>query len=878
MLRLCRAWFEIVSAVVPAARRAEWLAEWGAEVHWHVAERGAPRARSTIQLLTRCAGALPHALWTRKEEWTLDMLLHDLRYAVRQLAGRPAFTLLAVATLALGIGANTAIFSVVHGVLLKPLPYTEPDRLVQLWETNPLRNWTEATIAPANLQDWRARNRVFSDIAWYVGSDTREGGTTGYTLNEGREAEHVEGQLVGPNFFRVLGVQPAIGRDFRDDEATPGRHRVVLLAHGFWQRRFGGQASIVGSTIRMGPYQYLVAGIMPSGFRFGGRPVDFWAPLAWQDIFPTLRKPHFLRAIARLRPGVTVDAARREMTAIAAALEREYPETNTKMGVGLGPLDDWFVGHVRTALLVFLGAVGCLLLVVCANVANLMLSRAIGRAREIAIRSALGAGRLRLARQLLAESALLAVAGGGLGIAVASWGVQALVALSPPGVPRLADVAVDGWVLLFTAAVSGLTAFVFGLFPALHAARTDTAAALSSTARSGAPRSRFARRALVVVEVALAFVLVAGAGLMVRSFVLLQRVDPGFDPSNLLTMRIELPAQYDDDAKMASFFERVCDEIAAIPGVRAVGGSNRIALEGYVWTGDVSVEGRPDVWGRELRHKRVTRGYFAAMGLPLLDGRGLNEYDRQGAPTVVVVNETFAREFFPGESAVGRRVSFTRPSEKPRWVQIVGVVGDEKQDGLDAPVRSEVYESHLQSPFDGMTVVIRTAADPVAVAPLVRRAVARLDRTVAPFDLRTMDQRMAEAVTQQKLNVWIFGFFGTAALVLAALGVGGIVAFAVSSRTREFGVRVALGASRRDILRLVVLDGLRLALLGLGIGVALSVLLGRWLTTLLYQTAPADPFVLATVAGTLLAVALVAAYLPARAALRLDPIRVLRAE
>jgi putative ABC transport system permease protein len=378
--------------------------------------------------------------------------------------------------------------------------------------------------------------------------------------------------------------------------------------------------------------------------------------------------------------------------------------------------------------------------------------------------------------------------------------------------------------------------------------------------------------------VALAFVLVAGAGLMIRSFLLLQRVDPGFDPSGVLTARIELPAQYDDDAKIAAYFERLRDEIAAIAGVRAVGAANRIALEGYSWTGDLSVEGRPEVWGRELRHKRVVRGYAKALGLRLVEGRELDEFDREGTPGVVVVNETFAREYFPGESAVGRRVSFTRPHERPQWVTVVGVVGDEKQDGLDARVRPEVHESHLQTPDSDMTIVVRTATDPASYVPSLRQAVARLDPTVAPFDIRTMDERMAEAVTQQRLSVWIFGCFGVAALAIAALGVGGVVALAVTSRRREVAVRVALGATRGEVLRLVIGDGLRLALAGLALGLGLAVLLGRWLTSLLYQTAPADPVVLAVVAATLLAAALVAGYLPARAALRLDPIRVLRTE
>ena len=876
---LSGAWLEVVSAVVPAARRAEWLAEWHAEVHWYLADQRHPAGRRRVELTLRCLGALPHAVWTRKEEWSLDMLLHDLRYAARQLTGRPAFTMLAVLTLALGIGASTAVFSVVHGVLLKPLPYAQPERLVQLWETNPLRNWTEATIAPANLADWRERNRVFEDIAMYMGSDTREGGVSSYTLNEGPEAEHVQGLLVSPNFFRVLGVQPAVGRDFTADESTPGRHRVVVLSHSFWRRRFGGNPAVVGTTMRMGPHAYVVAGVMPSGFRFGGTEGDFWAPLAHTpEQYRALRRPHFLRAVARLRPGVTVEAARADLTAIAAALEKEYPETNARMGVGLGRLDDWFVGNVRLALLVFLGAVGCLLLVVCANVANLMLSRAIGRAREIAIRSALGAGRLRLARQLLTESALLAVAGGGLGIGVATWGVRALVALSPPGIPRLHDVAVDGRVLLFTATLTGLTAFVFGLVPALHAARTDAVEALSAVARSGAPRGRLARRALVVAEVALAFVLVIGAGLMMRSFVRLQQVNPGFDPSNVLTARIDLPAQYEDEGKIRAFYERVSNEVASIPGVRAVGAANKIALDGYAWTGDLSVEGRPEIWGRELRHKRVTAGYFEAIGLPVVEGRGFTAFDREGAPAVVVVNQTFAREFFPGESPVGRRVSFTRPHEPPTWVPIIGVVGDEKQDGLNVPVKTEVYESHLQVAASRMTFVIRTAGDAGAMAPLVRQAVARVDRSVALHDVRTMDERIGIALSRQKLNLWIFGFFGLTALVLAALGVGGVVASAVSSRTREIGVRVALGATHHEVLRLVVADGLRLAAIGLAIGVALAAVLARRISGLLFETSSRDPWVFAAVGMALLGVALVAGYLPARAALRLDPIKVLRAE
>ena len=413
--RVLRAWIRAWSAVVPSGARREWAAEWTAEIDWHTGP--------LLVLAARCLGAPAHAFWMRRQLWSLDMLLHDIRHAARLLIGRPAFTLLAVCTLALGIGANTAIFSVVYGVLLKPLPYSQPEQLVQLWETNPLRNWTQATIAPANFLDWQARNRVFQDMAWYMGSDTIEAGVSNYTLTNGATAERVRGLVVSPNFFRVLGVSPMAGRDFRAEEAVQGQHRVLVLSYGFWQRRFGGDRSVVGRTVEMGPRQYLVVGIMPASFRFGAAAVDFWAPLAYDPAeYRTLRQPHFLRGLARLKTGVSVERAQAEMKGIAAALEAEYPQTNTKMGVGVGPLTDWFVGRMRLALFVFLGAVGCLLLIACANVANLMLSQAVGRVREMAIRSALGAERMRLLKQVLTESLLLSAVGGAL---ASSWPLSA---------------------------------------------------------------------------------------------------------------------------------------------------------------------------------------------------------------------------------------------------------------------------------------------------------------------------------------------------------------------------------------------------------------------------------------------------------------------
>jgi putative ABC transport system permease protein len=869
--RASRAVVRAASVVVPSAARREWLAEWEAEIAWHTG--------SSLVLASRCLGALPHALWMRRQQWRWDMLRQDLRYAVRQLVGQPAFTLLAALTLALGIGANTAIFSIVYGVLLKPLPYAHPDRLVQLWETNPLRNWTEATIAPANFLDWQSRNRVFQDMAWYMGSDTSEAGVTNYTLTEGADAERVRGLLVSPNFFRLLGVGPEIGRDFRAGEAIPGHHRVIVLSHGFWQRRFGSDRALVGKTIRMGMREYVVAGIMPESFHFGARPVDFWAPLAYEPgEYRELRQPHFLRAIARLAPGVTIDRARVEMAAIASSLEREYPRTNTKMGVGLGPLTDWFVGRVRLALLVFLGAVGCLLLIACANVANLMLSRAVGRVREMAIRSALGAERLRLVRQVLTESLLLSAIGGVLGVVVATWGVRAFIAMSPADLPRVEEVHVDVWVLAFTAALTCAAALLFGLVPAIHAARARASEALFAASRSGSARSSSTRRALVLVEVALAFVLAVGSGLMVRSYVRLQRVDPGFDPAGLLTATVSLPGQYDDDSKTREFFTQVIEHLRAIPGVRAAGASTRIALDGYAWTGDLGIEGRPDIWGRELRHKWIVPGYFQTMGLRMVAGRSFTAHDDDKAPTVVVVNQTLARRYFSGDAPVGRRVTFTKPDQAPRWVTIIGVVSDEKQDGLDAPVKEEVYETYLQHADSGMTLVARCSGDPAAYAGQFRQAVAAVDPKVALYDVKTMDERMADATARQRMTLWLFAFFGAAALLLAGVGVGGVVAFSVSSRWREIGLRVALGATRRDVIRMVLSDGLRPVLGGLGVGVLAALGLSRLLAALLFETSVTDPIAFIAVGAFLLLVAVVAGYLPARTALRVDPTRALRAD
>jgi putative ABC transport system permease protein len=881
MLTAAQAFLLAIAWIVPGDARADWLEEWRAELDWHVADRRGVRGlgwTARLGLTWRLPGAVVHALWLRKQQWSVDMLWQDVRFGLRILLRRPAFTLMAILTLAIGIGATTAIFSVVHGVLLKPLPYREPARLVQVWETNPLRDWTEANVAPANLLDWKARNHVFEDVAFYVGSDTREAGFTSQTLAGAGDAEHVSSLRVSPNFFTVLGVAPSLGRTFRAEEATPGRHRVVILSHDFWQRRFAGDASIVGSRVRLGAFDYEVAGVMPAAFRFGAGHVDLWQPLAYDVAdFQTTRQAHMLRVVARLKPGVSLERARAEMTAIAAALEREYPDTNTKMGVGLGPLDDWFVGGVRTPLIVFLAAVAFLLLIACSNVANLMLAQAVGRRREMAVRTALGAGRLRLVQQLMTESVLLSIAGGALGLLCARWGVDAFLALSPPNLPRLNDVRVDIPVLIFSAALTSATAFAFGLIPALHVAGMNRSAAVAG-GRGTTSRGRATRRLLVAAQVALAFVLVVGAALMMRSLVRLERVSPGIDTSHLLTARITLHSGYDDDEKAVAFFDRAVDAVSAIPGVRAAGAATRLALDGATWTGDLSVEGRPEVWGRELRHKTVVPGYFDAVGLPLVGGHDFSAFDTPKAPSVVIVNQALRRAFFGGQNPVGHRISYTKPSRPPRWRTIVGVVADEKQDGLASATRPEAYDALRQSPENDMTIVVRTSGDPGALGALVRHAVRGVDPTVALYDVKTMEARLGASVARERLSGWLLTAFGAVALLLAAVGVYAVVAFSIRNRLREIGVRLALGATRRDILWLGLLDGMTPAAIGVGIGFALALGLTRLVSSLLFDTTPTDPLTYAVAAVALVGVALLASYLPARRATRVDPVTVLRAE
>jgi putative ABC transport system permease protein len=883
MLALCRFFVSLGSAIVPSSMRDDWTCEWHAEL-WHQRERlagdGGLSMPARLDLVVRSAGAVVHALWLRKEEWSLSVILQDVRYALRGLWHRPAFTAVALLMIALGIGANTAVFSVVYGVLVKALPYREPDRLVQIWETNPLRNWTSATVAPANLLDWRDRSRSFEGIAYYIGSDGKGPGLTDVTLTDGAEPERLQGMQVSGNFFEVLGAGAAIGRTFTREEELPGSTRIVVLSDGFWHRRFGGDRSVVGRRIDLNGLSCEVAGVMPPAFHVPGVQADFWAPQPYDEAnFRRARRPHWFRVIARLAPGVSLDQARQEMTRIAGELEREYPNTNTQMGVGLGPLHDWFVGDTRRALVMLMGAVSMVLLIACTNVASLLLARATTRRRELAIRVALGAGRLRLIRQLLTESLVLAVVGAGLGVVFARLALGWLREHGPAGLPRLEQAGIDGWVLAFVAAAAFATALAFGLAPAWQSVRSAPGDRLQDGSRSTTGSGVALRRALIAAEVALSVVLLVGAGLLVKSFIHLRAVNPGIETERALSFRVTLPSRrYNDNARVSGFYTEVVSRLRALSGVRAAGATVRLALEGYNWTGDLYVDGRPDVWGRELRHKAVTPGYFEAAGIRLLRGRDFGSEDTPAGQPVAIVNQTLARSYFGDADPIGQRIAYGRPSPTTRWTTVVGMVSDEKQDGLGAEVKPEVYEPHTQDSQNTMTIIVRTAGEPTALLPLVRREVAAVDGGIALYEIRTLDQVIDRSLAEERFATVVLAGFAGAALLLAAIGLYGIVAFGVTERTREIGLRLALGADGGSVLRMIVWDGLHVVLAGLAIGLLGALALNRVVESFLFQTPPTDPLVYVSVAGILAAAGAFASYVPARRAARVDPAVSLRAE
>ncbi len=800
----------------------------------------------------------------------MSLVFQDLRYGVRALVASPTFTIVAVLALALGIGANTAIFTVVDGVLLRPLPYADPDRLLFINETHPRIG--RFSVAPGNFVSWQEETTAFAGMGIY-------GGASLVLTGEG-EPEELRGGSVSAGLFAILGMQPLVGREFLPEEDQPDRDDVVILSQALWQTRFGSAPDIIGRVLTLSGRPRTVVGVMPRGFEFLRSDVMAWVPMAMTSDDRQNHGSHSLRAVGRLRDGATIEQARAELDTVAARLEREFPQNNKDWRVEARPLLDVVVGSSRQALLVLLGAVGFVLLMACANVANMLLARATGRQKEIAIRFALGAGRLQVVRQLLTEAVLLGIAGGGVGLAIAAGGLRVLPALAP-GMPRLDEVALDPRALAFTGGLALLTSVVFGFAPAVQMARPDLTGSLKEGARggSGGAGRRRLRQALVVAEVALAAVLLIGAGLLIRSFWNLQHVDPGFRQENLIAASLSLASpRYAGDGQATAFYRQLVERAAALPGVEAAAVTAALPFSNDYVLGfrfQERPEPAPGEWPA-TNYYAVSPDYFTAMGIPLRRGRLFTAQDRQGAPRVAIINEAMARRMFPGEDPIGQHIHVTNGPLVFR--EIVGVVGDVKQYELDADAPMQTYEPYLQQEFRRMSLVVRTATDPALLGAAVRQAVLAIDPDQPVTRVATLEELVADSVTESRASARLIAVFGAVALLLAAVGVYGVMAFTVAQRTHEFAIRIAIGAGTASVLRLVVRQGLVLALGGAAVGVGAAFALTRVTATLLFGVTATDPATFVAVPAVLVAVALVASYVPAWRATAVDPITVLRSE
>ena len=797
-------------------------------------------------------------------------VLRDGRFAIRQLLRTPGFTAVAALTLALGIGATSAMFSVVNGVLLKPMPFADPDSLVRVFEQVP--QYGRFSVAPATFLDWRAQNSTLERVAAYGGTSAT------FAWPDG--PERLQGATVSWDLFEMLGIVPVVGTGFTADQDKPGANNVILLSHGLWERRFGSDRAVAGKPITINGTAMTVAGVMPAGFYYPNRQAEFWRPIALNPANAT-RGGHFLGVVARMKPGVTVEQAHVEMKAISERLAKQYPENSANESAEVIALHEQITGPIRPALLTLFAAVGVVVLIACANVANLLLVRASVREKEIAIRTALGAGRGRLAMQMLVESGILAVTGGAFGLLFAYLIIPVIQTLGAGSVPRVMDVTIDARVLGFTLAASALTGILFGLAPAWQVSRARSATALKEGGRSSTTSGgRWVRSGLLVAEVALSIVLLVGATLLLRSFARITSVDPGFNPEGVLAFQVALPqATYRDAPQRVGFFDNFLGKLTSLPDVRGAGMVQTLPLRGgYVLSVQISGRPKPEP-GKELsaNHRVVSPGYFQAMGIPLRRGRFIGDQDREKSPMVCVVDETFVKRHFPNEDPLGRGLDIGNGTDG--FYEIVGVVGDVRYETLgDAPAPT-MYVPYKQDVFSQMWVVARAGSgDANRLATGVRQALRDIDPTLPAFSITPLATVLDESVAQQRFSMMLLATFAGIALFLAAVGLYGVVSYVVSQRTREIGLRMAMGAGPGNIVRMVLGGGMKLAVLGVVIGLAGAFALSSYIETLLYEVTPSDVTSYAGTAGILLAVAALACYVPARKAMRVDPLIALQAE
>ena len=807
-------------------------------------------------------------------------LLADIRFGMRMLLKSPMMTVVALLALTLGIGANTAIFSVVNGVLLRAFPYTDAEQLVLVWEKRQGGRTDQNVINLGNFADWKEQNQVFTDMAVFFDRS--------FNLTSDGEPEEVSGQFGTTNLFSVLGSNAILGRTFVNEDGLEGQQRVVVISHGLWQRRFGSDPNIVGRQIILNELPSTIVGVMPANFGWhiqrgtqASKPADIWLPFHLTNDLRR-RRGRFASAVARLKPGLDRDQAQREMDTIGTRLAQQYPEFNTTWGINVVPLRTQFTGEIRRPLLILLGAVGFVLLIACANVANLLLARASARRKEIAVRAGLGASRWRIARQLLTESVMLSLIGGGLGVLVAWWGTKALVALSPPALIDLKSVGVSLPVLAFTFGLSLLTGIVFGLVPALEATRFDLHDSLKEGGKGsgGTAGSHRIRSVFVVTQVALALVLLVGAGLLVKSLRRLQAVDPGFNPNNLLTMRVSLPAaKYGTEQKRLEFFKQALERAKAIPGVESAGAINTAPFTGLYSGTTVDIDGQKLPPEQELKTGICVTdaNYFQTMQIPLKRGRFFTDQEATEMRHVVLVNEAFVQKNLNGQDPLGKRLTIYMKEENVP-TEIIGVVGDHKHLGLDIAVEPVAYWPHPELVYPGMTLVMRTRTDAAAVAPAARNVIRSLDPQQPIGEVNTMEGLLSTSVARARFSASLLTVFSFVALVMAAVGIYGVMSYSVLQRTHEIGVRMALGAQRFDVLRLVVKKGIVLGVIGVAAGLAASFALTRLISTLLFEVTATDATTFAVVSVGLFLVTLVACYVPARRATKVDPLKALRYE